>query len=269
MSYDPNLVIAVQLGVAKYFDKPDVAAFEPACDVMHAENTIVTAMYRGKCNFQCRFCLWHTLTYHRLPDVTLEQVLAYIDMIDETRDSKAFLVSGMEPTTKDTLIPLIRTVKNERNKLIRLDTNGSNPAVLKALFDEGLLDYVAMDVKAPPSKYELVTQRQVDISLISRSIDLIKRRAPRYKFRTTVVRELLNQKDIFEIAKWLEEEGTSTEDVKCYEIKDVLDSQKIIGGRGQFHPLEGNRLAAIGVRLKARKISEIKVSGPREGLGWS
>ena len=95
---------------------------------------------------------------------------------------------------------------------IKLDTNGSNPDVLEQLLDENLIDYVAMDLKSPPTCYDLATGVDVDMDLVEASIQIVQR-FPRYEFRTTVAPiptgnpdtpyRYLNRHDIEGVVKWL------------------------------------------------------------------
>ena len=275
------MIIDGVLNVAHYDLEPEILAYEP-CGAVKGTKLMATLMYKGTCSFACKYCLWHTLGYHDLPSVNIDEVVSYIqgeglpDHILPVEKVESFLVSGMEPTQFDTLIPMLEAVR-ETGVAIRLDTNGTNPDVLAELFDKKLLDYVAMDVKAPPAKYELVTQKKVDIKKIEQSIKLVKENAPMYKFRTTACRELLTIQDILEIADWLGE-------VHAYEVKDVWDSPKIIGGKGQYHPLEDkaglmksmDARASRHVDLKGntkelskdkRAIGEVHFPEPRKGLG--
>ena len=84
---------------------------------------------------------------------------------------------------------------------VKLDTNGSQPHVIKALLDEKLLDYIAMDVKAPLDKYKDIVKAQVNPESIKESIRLILKATIPYEFRTTVVQSQLEEDDILQIAK--------------------------------------------------------------------
>lgn len=86
---------------------------------------------------------------------------------------------------------------------VKLDTNGSNPGYLKELIDEKLIDFVAMDIKAPRQKYGRVTGTNTGIENIEKSINLLRNSKVDYEFRTTVVPGLLKRDDIVEIAKWI------------------------------------------------------------------
>jgi len=113
------------------------------------------------------------------------------------------VVTGGEPTLQSGLIPFLRSVR-ERGFDVKLDTNGYRPDVLAALLDEGLVDYVAMDVKAPPGKYPLLAGRaDLDVVRVERSIDLLRSSGLPHEFRTTVVPGLLDEADVEEIARWI------------------------------------------------------------------
>ncbi len=112
------------------------------------------------------------------------------------------VVCGGEPTCSKDLPEFLSKIK-KLGFLIKLDTNGSNPKILKRLIDEKLVDYVAMDIKAPREKYEKVIGVKVNIKDIEESVKLLKEGKVDYEFRTTVVPSLHSKEDILEIAKWL------------------------------------------------------------------
>ena len=87
--------------------------------------------------------------------------------------------------------------------LVKLDTNGTNPDILKNLIHHNLIDYIAMDIKAPLEKYAKVTKVKVDIEAISRSIDLIKNSQIEYEFRSTLTEKLLSNEEVINIGKLL------------------------------------------------------------------
>ena len=112
-------------------------------------------------------------------------------------------ISGGEPLLHEDIVDFTKKVK-KLGYLIKIDTNGAFPERLRELIKYKLVDYVAMDVKAPKKKYDKLTGVKTDISKIERSIDLVKNEALDYEFKTTVVPNLLEKEDIIEIAKWLE-----------------------------------------------------------------
>jgi pyruvate formate lyase activating enzyme len=99
---------------------------------------------------------------------------------------EAVVISGGEPTLQDDLVDFSRKIK-ELGFLLKLDTNGTRPKVLGGLYEEKLLDYVAMDIKHKFDSYEGIINVRCDIEKIKQSIDLIKNSGVDYEFRTTVV----------------------------------------------------------------------------------
>jgi len=113
------------------------------------------------------------------------------------------VITGGEPTLQSDLSSFLRELQ-DANLDVKLDTNGYRPDVLAALLNDGLLDYVALDVKAPPAKYPLLTGlTDVDVTRIEQSIALLKESGVACEFRTTVVPGLLDEDDIAEIARWI------------------------------------------------------------------
>ena len=110
-------------------------------------------------------------------------------------------ITGGEPTIHPDLPDFIRKVK-VMGFLVKLDSNGTNPDMLEALFEENLLDYVAMDVKQVPEKYDLSAGVECDTAAIKRSHQLIRTSGVDHEFRTTVVPGIHSAEDIEAIAKW-------------------------------------------------------------------
>ncbi|MEM1557662.1 MAG: radical SAM protein, partial [Thermoproteota archaeon] len=109
--------------------------------------------------------------------------------------------TGGEPTLHRDLPDFIEKIK-KIGYSVKLDTNGTNPDMLKLLMDGKLIDYIAMDVKAPLEKYDEVVKVKVDVDKIIKSIEIIKA-FPEHEFRTTVLPELLSREDILNIARQL------------------------------------------------------------------
>ena len=125
------------------------------------------------------------------------------EVLDLLHERRGFLdglcVGGGEPTLHRALPDFLYKVKS-LNISVKLDTNGSRPRMLRKLMDERLVDYVAMDVKAPLRRYHEVVRFKVDIDDVRRSIRLLRRGSVDHEFRTTVVPGLLDGDDIEEIA---------------------------------------------------------------------
>jgi len=158
------------------------------------------------CNFRCPWCHNPELVYPHLFKDTISE--SHIINFLSSRRSKleAVVITGGEPTVQPDLVEFVETVKR-MGFLVKLDTNGSNPDILEDLLKSKLIDYVAMDIKAPPEKYSLLTGVDVDIRTIFRSIDVIERLAQAYEFRTTFVPSLLSEDDICKIKQMIKDES--------------------------------------------------------------
>ena len=154
------------------------------------------------CNFKCPYCHNPELVAPLLfqPLIKENEVLDFLD----TRKGKldAVTITGGEPTIQDDLALFIKQIK-KMGFAVKLDTNGSQPQVIKNLLDEKLLDFIAMDIKAPFEKYKNVVKVPVNADLIKESIRLILKSKIPYEFRTTVVESQLEEKDILQIGKMI------------------------------------------------------------------
>ena len=174
-----------------------IAGFEKLSLVDYDGYTACTVFTPG-CNLRCPFCQNASLlgsTEHFIPE---EVVFTHLQRRRGLID--AICISGGEPTLFDDLPDFIRQLCTYGVR-VKLDTNGSNPEMLEHLLSEKLLDYVAMDIKNAPEKYELTTGCYVDFVKIKRSIELLKNGAPDYEFRTTVVAEFHTDEDIESICR--------------------------------------------------------------------
>jgi pyruvate formate lyase activating enzyme len=145
-------------------------------------------------NFRCGYCHNPELVNHKLygPPLREDDVLAFL----ETRKGKldAVSITGGEPTLQEGLPDFVRTIRSLGFR-IKLDTNGSHAEMLNSMLAENLLDYVAMDIKAPIHRYDRVCRVNVDKDEIVRSIRIIMESSVAYEFRTTLVQGLINDDD--------------------------------------------------------------------------
>ena len=181
---------------------------------------IAATVFLGGCNFRCPFCHNGTLVLGGSENcVSEEELFTFL----ESRRTKlgAVCISGGEPTLHKELPDLIRKIK-DMGFLVKLDTNGTNPRMIKELVSLGLIDYVAMDVKSSPEKYALVSgDPDVDLSAISESIEFLLTGAVEYEFRTTVVRELHSVEDFAAIGEWIQ-------GARAYFLQPYKDSADVI-----------------------------------------
>lgn len=164
---------------------------------------ISAVVFTRGCNFRCPYCHNPELV---VPDrycgtIRQDDLFSYLDRRKGKLD--AVVVTGGEPTLQADLIPFMERIKS-MGFLVKLDTNGSRPQILREAIGAGIPDYIAMDIKAPWEKYSLVTGSLVNITDIRDSIDLIRTSSIPHEFRTTLPETLLNPDDVRAIGKMVE-----------------------------------------------------------------
>ena len=154
----------------------------------YPENLACIIFTQG-CNFKCPFCQNSELIKidNKKSIISEEEVFAYLNKRRKVLDG--VVISGGEPTIQSDLIPFIERIK-ELHLRVKLDTNGYKPDVINYLLNNNLIDYIAMDIKNIPSKYELTSGiKNFDIKNILASIALIKNSKIDHEFRTTIIKE--------------------------------------------------------------------------------
>lgn len=161
----------------------------------------VSAVFLADCNYRCGYCQNADLIVKKdLPIIPETEVISFLKSRLKWIDGVC--ITGGEPCLHKQLPSFIKKIK-ELGLLIKLDTNGSNPLMLKELIDNKLLDYIAMDIKGSIDRYEEVTKAKVNIDDIIKSIALIKNSGIDYEFRSTVLPKHHNKEDILKIGKLL------------------------------------------------------------------
>lgn len=161
---------------------------------------IAAIVFTQGCYFRCAYCHNPELV---LPEkfTPLIDTDSILDFLQKRRDKlSAVVITGGEPTMQEDLPEFISQVK-EMGYLVKLDSSGVRPEVLEKLFAVRLVDYMAMDIKAPLAKYTEITCRAIDTDKISRSVKLIMREVPDYEFRTTLVADQLTGEDVLQIGR--------------------------------------------------------------------
>jgi pyruvate formate lyase activating enzyme len=159
-------------------------------------------IFLGGCDFRCPFC--HNF---ELIDGTAQPVMTDDELIDFLRSRKALLdgvaITGGEPCLHRDLPELIRRIRAEGYK-VKLDTNGYHPELLKSILDEGIVDYVAMDVKNSEEKYALTCGLDsIDMGKIKQSLALLMNGNTDYELRTTVIKEFHEEQDFEKIGEMI------------------------------------------------------------------
>jgi len=152
-------------------------------------------VFLSGCNLRCPFCQNAVLLEGALPDfISEEEFFAFLEKRRGLLDAVA--ITGGEPTLRPDLPDFCRKIKAAGYR-VKLDSNGTRPAMLKELVDEGLVDYIAMDVKCPPADYpDLMACDEKDLEAIRESVAYLKTDPLPYEFRTTLVDELHDEKSV-------------------------------------------------------------------------
>ncbi len=164
---------------------------------------MAATVFTGGCNMRCPFCHNRSLVFLNENDseIATGDILDYLETRKKVLDG--ICITGGEPLLHKGIKDFILKVRDLGLK-IKLDTNGSNYEAMKELIEEGLLDYVAMDIKNCPKKYpETVGLEGYDISEVERSKNYLLEGHVDYEFRTTVVAQFHEVKDFEEIGKWI------------------------------------------------------------------
>jgi pyruvate formate lyase activating enzyme len=164
---------------------------------------VATVFFIG-CNFKCPWCYSSELVLpekiKKQPKISEKEFLEFLK--ERKKLLEGLVLCGGEPSINKKLPGLIKKIK-KLGYLVKLDTNGSNPKMLKKLIKTKLIDYVAMDMKLPKERYPEIFGKRVKIEDIEESIKILKEGKVDYEFRTTVVPTVLNKEDILKIAKWI------------------------------------------------------------------
>ncbi|MBQ8952794.1 MAG: anaerobic ribonucleoside-triphosphate reductase activating protein [Clostridia bacterium] len=163
---------------------------------------VACTVFLGGCDFRCPFCHnFELVDGSAEPVMDEEEFFSFLEKRRGLLDGVA--VTGGEPCLRPDLPDFLRRIKN-MGYAVKLDTNGTHPALLRAILEEGLADYVAMDIKNSPEKYaRTVGLKTVDIGLIRESARLLMESGTDYELRTTVVDELHEAADFEAIGAWI------------------------------------------------------------------
>jgi len=177
-------------------------------------------IFTGGCNFRCPFCHNGDLVLGNLPEpIDADELFSFLKKRVGILDGVC--ITGGEPLLNNDIEGFIKEIR-DLGYLVKLDTNGSNPGYLKRLCEQGLVDYVAMDIKNSKEAYpETVGIEKFDISPICESVDFLKSSKTDYEFRTTIVKEFHSEDEIVSIGEWLK-------DSKKYFLQNFVDSESVI-----------------------------------------
>ena len=164
---------------------------------------ICAIVFTQVCKFRCPYCHNPELVEPKLfsQPIPEDEIFSFL----EKRKGKleAVGITGGEPTLQPDLLEFIKKIK-DMGFLVKLDSNGTNPNIVEKAIKNKLVNYLAMDIKAPLEKYRDVVKVNVDPDKIKRSIDLMMNSGIDYELRTTVVKSLLNKNDLRKIGELIQ-----------------------------------------------------------------
>jgi pyruvate formate lyase activating enzyme len=220
---------------------------------------IACIVFTSGCNFRCPYChnsgLVTKITDSFLPE---EEILNFLKKRQGLLDG--VVITGGEPLLQKDIIPFIKKIK-DLGFLVKLDTNGSYPEVLKSLVEENLLDYVAVDIKNTKELYNktcgLVEGRiinglpSIDFTKIDATIKFLLSDKVDYEFRTTVVKELHSKESLLALSNWVGK-------AKRHYLQNFKDSDSVI--KTGFHSYTDDELKAI-YKSIAPKFNNLQLRG--------
>lgn len=196
---------------------------------------LAATVFTGGCNLRCPFC-HNALLVTRLaetPEIPEQEVLDFLASRRGLLDG--VVLTGGEPLLQPDAADFLRKVR-ELGFAVKLDTNGTNPDMLEALAQEGLLDYAAMDIKNSPDRYAETCGGVDLLGPVKRSAALLMAGAVDYEFRTTVCAPLHTPEEMAGIGRWLK-------GAKRYFLQPFVDSGELVGSG--MKPLTKEEIEAL------------------------
>ena len=211
---------------------------------------VACVLYTPTCNFMCPYCHnWETLIEEHLSPLSFDDILSFLRKRQGIMDG--VVISGGEPTLMDDLPEKIKKIK-ELGYLVKLDTNGSNPEMLRELINNKLIDYVAMDIKHSFSKYyDVIINRSINLDDLKESIEILMENKIDFEFRITLIQEYHDIDSIYEIGKLLE--GSKKLFLQQYKLSDGVRDKSL-------HPVS-EEVANKYVEILSQYVENVELRG--------
>ena len=181
---------------------------------------VAATIFTGACNFRCPYCHNADLVLNpsSQPVIPEEEILSHLRK--RKGITQGVCITGGEPTLQKDLKDFIKKLK-ELDLKVKLDSNGYKPEVLKDLVKDNLLDYIAMDVKAPLDEYDVIAGVKLDTSKLKESIDFLIAGDLPFEFRTTVIKDFHTRESFEKISELIK-------GAKNYYLQGYIDSPNVI-----------------------------------------
>lgn len=189
---------------------------------------VACTIFTGGCNLACPFCQNSELIpCAKTGEWSEEEILKFLKKRQGLLEGVC--ISGGEPLLQPDLPAFIQKIRDLGFK-VKLDTNGTFPEKLRKMIDEGLVDYVAMDIKNSLTKYKMtVGSNDCNLDAIQQSAAILLEGKISYEFRTTVVQEFHTEEDFREIGKWIA-------GAEHYFLQQFVDSERVLQSNLHAHP---------------------------------
>lgn len=211
---------------------------------------ICAIVFTQGCNFRCPYCHNPELVNPELYGECLPEETIFSYLAKRRGKIDALNITGGEPTIQHDLIEFVKRVR-KTGYSIKIDTNGSNPEVIEKLISMKLLDYIAMDVKAPADKFNTLTKSHISFDKITQTIEMIIKSGIPYEFRTTVLKKLLDENDIINIAN-------SIRNARLYILQQFIPSKVLDRGLIQYESYSREELEYLSKKI-TQSVSNILI----------
>lgn len=168
--------------------------------LLNYPDKVACTIFTSGCNLRCPFCHNSGLVTNNYNEISFDSIYEYLKKRIGILDGVC--ITGGEPLIHADIKDYIKKIK-DLGYLVKIDTNGCNPKLLKELIDLKLVDYIAMDIKNIYSKYDITSGVKVNIDNIKKSISIIENSGIDYEFRTTIVKEFHSTQDIKGILSYI------------------------------------------------------------------
>ena len=185
---------------------------------------VACTVFCSGCNFRCPFCHNPALATgnESILDYSFSDIISFLESRQKKLDG--ICITGGEPLLYEETIELAERAKY-MGFLVKIDTNGSNPERLRTVIEKRIADYIAMDIKNAPEKYEMTSGSKM-LEQVKESVSYLLQDNVDYEFRTTVTGNLHTAADFEKIGKWIA-------GAKRYFLQKFVDSGSILNGNGE------------------------------------
>lgn len=230
----------------------NIGGFEKFTMVDYPGKLAATVFTVG-CSFRCPFC--HNPEFVNHGAWSMEHGVIekeFFKFLEDRRGKlEAVCITGGEPTIQPDIISFIEKIK-KMGFLVKLDSNGTRPDVLRKIINKKIVDYIAMDIKNTPEKYSETAGVKVDIERVKLSVKLIINSGIDYEFRTTVVPGFHNEKDFQIIAEWIGgARAYFLQEFRDFKVLDLRIKEKTQGKKVDLEKIKkkiGGKFGKMGIR---------------------